>query len=94
MSKNKKNNRNKTRIEDLKLVTKRRVIISDLAKLLGDSKMMFVDSPELSKYCPSHHRTEDGSYIGLSFVNGKVKIQKIIQYDHKFKEARAAEVLS
>lgn len=55
MSKNKKN-RNKTRIEDLKLVTKRRVIISDLAKLLGDSKMMFVDSPELSKYCQSHHR--------------------------------------
>ena len=94
MSKNKKNNRTKTRIEDLKLVTKRRVIISDLAKLLGDSKMMFVDSPELSKYCPSHHRTEDGSYIGLSFVNGKVKIQKIIQHVNKFKEARAAEVLS
>ena len=94
MSKNKKNNRTKTRIEDLKLVTKRRVIISDLAKLLGDSKMMFVDSPELSKYCPSHHRTKDGSYIGLSFVNGKVKIQKIIQHVNKFKEARAAEVLS
>ena len=93
MSKNKKN-RNKTRIEDLKLVTKRRVIISDLAKLLGDSKMMFVDSSELAKYCPSHHRTEDGSYIGLSFVNGKVKIQKIIRYDNKFKETRAAEVLS
>lgn len=91
MSKNKKNNRTKTRIEDLKLVTKRRVIISDLAKLLGDSKMMFVDSPE---YCPSHHRTEEGNYIGLSFVNGKVKIQKIIRYDHKFKETRAAEVLS
>lgn len=55
---------------------------------------MFVDSPELAKYCPSHHRTEDGRYIGLSFVNGKVKIQKIIQHDNKFKEARAAEVLS
>lgn len=50
-----------------------------ILSLIGNKSVTVTDNEELKRFCPSHQFI-DGSYYGLSFTDGKVRIHKVRDY--------------
>lgn len=50
-----------------------------ILSLIGNKSVTVTNNEELKRFCPSHQFI-DGSYYGLSLIEGKVKIHKVKNY--------------